>query len=105
MPNKMKYIPGDHLMDCDECGFTYRRSQIARRWDGAMVCFKKCWEPRHPQERVPNATEKVGVDVYRKNATPSDTFIPPERDTTISFYTGIAGYMIVGLGIVGNKQK
>ena len=59
-----KYIPGDHLMVCDECGLTYRRSEVKKRWDGAMVC-KKDWEPKHPQENVRVRVDRVAVDHAR----------------------------------------
>jgi len=33
--------------DCDECGFTFKESQLTKRFDGAMVC-KWCFEEEHP---------------------------------------------------------
>jgi len=59
-----KYIPGDHWAICDECGLKYRRSEIRKRWDGAMVC-KKDWEPKHPQENVRVRVDRIKVDHAR----------------------------------------
>ena len=35
---------------CQECGFTYKRNQLRRRYDGMLVCSKD-WEP-DPEPRV-----------------------------------------------------
>jgi hypothetical protein len=35
--------------DCDECGFTFKEKELAKRWDGAMVC-KRCFEPEHERD-------------------------------------------------------
>jgi hypothetical protein len=59
-----KYIPGDHLMICDECGLTYRKSEMSQRWDKAWVC-KKDFDPRHPQEYVRGRDEDISVPVAR----------------------------------------
>jgi hypothetical protein len=67
-----KYIPGDYLMICDECGLTYRKSQMSQRWDKLWVC-KKDYEPRHPQEYVRGKADNISVPVPR-----------PETETYIS---------------------
>ncbi len=65
------YVPGDHYLICDECGFKVRASETRKRWDGLRVCTKD-WEPRHPQDfvkgrkdrqTVPNARPE-GADTY-----------------------------------------
>lgn len=68
---KEEYIPGDYLMVCDSCGFTYRRSQMKKRWDGMWVCAKD-WEPRHPQEFVRAKADKIRVPVSRPQLTDGD---------------------------------
>jgi hypothetical protein len=37
--------------DCDECGFTYQKTKLLERWDGALVC-NKCYETQHPLDEV-----------------------------------------------------
>lgn len=54
------YRSGDNYMVCDECGLTKRKSEIRKRWDGAMVC-RKDWEPRHPQEFVRGKADRIAV--------------------------------------------
>jgi len=61
------YKPGDWNADCDECGFTYKASQLRKRWDGAMVCPQD-WEPRHPQDLIQPVKEKGGVPWGRPQA-------------------------------------
>ena len=54
------YIPGDHYVYCDRCGFKTRRSQARRTWDGLLVCAAD-WEPRHPQDMVRPRAERQTV--------------------------------------------
>lgn len=79
MSHNFKYIPGDHWVQCQVCGFEYRNSQMRKRWDGVITC-KMDWEPRHPQDFV--------------RATPENTtangFINPSNDNVI---TGTLGYV------------
>jgi hypothetical protein len=44
--------PPDPLIDeqdCDVCGFTFKKKQLLRRWDGAIVC-KWDYEEKHPRD-------------------------------------------------------
>ncbi len=61
---KHKYIPGDHLMVCDECGSVFRYSEMKKRYDNAWVC-KNDWEPKHPQESVRGRADRVRVQAAR----------------------------------------
>lgn len=56
----MSYIPGDHYVYCDECGWKVRKSATRKRWDGAIVCLKD-WEPRHPQDSIKARGERQVV--------------------------------------------
>ena len=73
------YIPGDHWVICDECGFKVRASDTRKRWDGMRVCSKD-WEPRHSQDFVRGRIDKQRVP----NARPEqpDTFINPNDVTS-----------------------
>jgi len=57
---------GDHWQSgnpyavCDECGLVYRKNELRRRWDGALVCDDD-WEIRHPQESVVGIADKIAV--------------------------------------------
>jgi len=59
-----RFIPGDYLMTCDECGVVFRRSEMRERWDKSWVCSKD-WEPKHPQESVRGKADKMQVPVAR----------------------------------------
>jgi hypothetical protein len=54
------FILGDSKAICDVCGFTYKHSQLRKRWDGALVCHQD-FEPRHPQDRIPARTERQNI--------------------------------------------
>lgn len=69
----MTYIPGNHFLICDRCGFKIRRSQARKTWDGLMVCAKRCWEPRHPLDRVKVRIDKQWVRDPRPR--PADVFL------------------------------
>lgn len=63
MPDFRDYVPGDRLVDCDVCGFTYRVSQVRRgvagKQKGLVVCTP-CFDPVHPLEApVPRKREGV----------------------------------------------
>ena len=70
-----KYIPGDHYVICDRCGFKYRRSQCTLDHEGLMVCISKCFEPQHPQEYIKIVPERIVVDDPRPRK--EDVFLEP----------------------------
>lgn len=67
------YQPGNYWLECDECGFDYRRDRMRQRWDRAWVC-SKCWEPRHPQDLLQAKEDAQAVDPARP---PKIRFISP----------------------------
>lgn len=73
------YIPGDHWIICDVCGFKVRSSRTRKRWDGLMVCDAD-WEPRHPQDFVRGRSDRQTVAEARPELT--DTFVGPLQTTT-----------------------
>lgn len=63
MPYTRTFIPGDRLVECDRCGFGYRRSQMRKETGnlgrGLKVC-PHCFDGPHPNdERVPHRREGV----------------------------------------------
>ena len=67
-------VLGDHNAICDVCGFKFKASQLAKRWDGFMVC-EKDWEQRHPQDTLRVKPENTTVPWSRPEA--SDQFVVP----------------------------
>lgn len=56
------YLPGDYYLLCEVCGFKKRRSEVAMRWDGAMVCAED-YEERHPLDLIqPKADQQNVLD-------------------------------------------
>lgn len=43
-----KWIPGDHYVICDYCGFKKRVSEVKKDWKGLMAC-KEDFSLKHPQ--------------------------------------------------------
>lgn len=70
----MAYIPGDHWVICDVCGFKYRASATRKRWDGLRVC-RADYEERHPQDRVRGRKDVQAVHDPRPR--PPDVFVAP----------------------------
>lgn len=68
----MAYLPGDHWMACDVCGFNFRSSQMRMRWDRLWVC-QKDYETRHPQDFVRGKRDDQRVPVSRPE--PEDVFL------------------------------
>lgn len=52
------FVPGNRWVECDRCGFDYRKNQIKLEWNGLAVCLK-CWETRHPQDFVKAVTDHI----------------------------------------------
>lgn len=61
MPQFRDYVPGDRLVDCDVCGFTYRVSQVRRGVTGnqkGLIICQPCFDPEHPNDApVPHKRE------------------------------------------------
>lgn len=66
------YIPGDHWIICDVCGFKVRSSTSRKRWDGARVCLKD-FEERHPQDGIKGKPDRMLVHDPRPE--PADVFL------------------------------
>lgn len=58
---KDRYIPGDHNIIDDMTGEKVKASQTRLRWDG-VVMKAEDWEPRHPQDFLRNAKDRIKVD-------------------------------------------
>lgn len=55
MAYSKQYIPGDRLVDCEICGFTYRFSEMRRGVSGkqkGLVTCPLCFDPPHPRDTV-----------------------------------------------------
>lgn len=46
---KTYYASGEHNVFCDKCGRKRKSSEVAKEWNGLLVC-KEHWERRHPQD-------------------------------------------------------
>ena len=59
---------------CQRCGVKFKNDEVEKEWTGLIVCKKKCFETRHPQDFV--------------RALPDDTSIPysspPPTDIDVS---------------------
>jgi hypothetical protein len=75
-----RYIPGDPLFICDECGLRYRRSLMRERWDHAIVCPKD-YEERHQQEAVRGRADKISVKRARPRTTDKSNLLNQEPTT------------------------
>ena len=55
---------GDYLMVSDESGFTFYKSEMVERWDGAWVHHSET-EPRHPQDFVRAKNDPIALKIIR----------------------------------------
>lgn len=65
----MGYEPGNYWVICDRCGFKRRINTVRKEWNGLLVCFPECWEPRHPQDFVRAVRDKQRVPIARPDRT------------------------------------
>lgn len=75
----MTYVPGNFWRICEVCGFKYRASQTARRWDNLIVCDAD-FEERHPQDFVRGRKDNQTVPDARPE--PVDAFLGPLNTVT-----------------------
>ncbi len=77
-PRSPGYIPGDHWVTCDRCGFDVRSSRARKTWDGLVVCPDD-WEPRHPQDFVRGREDRQAAQglVRPEPAEVTQTFTEP----------------------------
>ena len=95
-PRNPGYIPGDHWVVCDICGFDYRASDMRTQWDGLVVC-RKDYSARHPQDFVRAKKEKIVADypIRPPQLTEENTLA-----TVLDNQPPIAGVAIAGLAVV-----
>lgn len=70
-------VLGDWNVICDQCGKKRKASEVAKRWDGLVVCKTEvrpgCYETRHPQDFVRTVVDNQAVAFSRPE--PADTFV------------------------------
>ena len=75
------WIPGEHWVICDRCGFKYLRRETDLEWQGQLTC-RQCWDPRHPQDILPPyRLDRQWVDEARPR--------PPDMFTTTASYDAL----------------
>lgn len=60
-PINNKYYPGDPLIDCDVCGFTYHVSELRKGIMGTQIGLNVCevdFDSIHPRENPPDLSPK-----------------------------------------------
>ena len=102
--NQNKLKPGSSNGICDICGFKFKREDLRKRWDDAVVC-RKHWETKHPSltynyksrdegaggksfGRTDSATETGGTDVEGNTFPPTfvvDPYTFSDAETGTSF--------------------
>lgn len=85
-PRNPGWKSGDYWMECDICGFDYRRSQMRERWDGLWTC-KKDWEPRHELDFLRSIADDVSVPVSRPSDGAGGIEKVSDADTTLTVGT------------------
>lgn len=80
---------------CDQCATETQLLKLRKRFDGHMVC-QDCWEPRHPQERLP----KPPVERPVKNPRPEPPYSEIDACTTLG-RTSFAGHAVAGCMVAG----
>jgi len=93
------YIPGDHWVECDVCGFEYRQSVMRERWDNLVVCPAD-YEVRHPQDFVRGVEDNQAAQGIVNSPT-EQTFVTGICTTR----SVIAGRAIAGCAIIGFEDN
>lgn len=67
------WIPGQHWLNCERCGFNYRHKDMKKQWDNRIVCAE-CWEPRQPQDFVRGVPDNQQAEGLVRTE-PADVFV------------------------------
>ncbi len=65
---------------CQRCGVKYKNDEVDREWTGLIVCKKKCFELRHPQDFVRAIPDDTSVPFT--SPSPTDVNVSVTYDTT-----------------------
>lgn len=99
---------GDYLVVDDESGFTHVKSDIVRRWDGALV-RKDQWETRNPQEFVKARKDPAPLKEVRPAVEVSAYCPAPftvlSNGTFLYHYTGPGKSMEPGIAVSAADPK
>jgi len=52
-----RYVLGDYKRSCDRCGWDYLRGELAKEWQGFIVC-ERCFEAKQPLLDPPMIIER-----------------------------------------------
>jgi len=81
------YRPGTYLAECERCGWTYYRTELAKETRTGYVVCSSCYDPIHPNEELRNtkAEKTVYIDVVTRTTSDStssddDTDIVADMD-------------------------
>lgn len=73
MPQHTFFRGGDWNAVCDQCGRTFKASQMGMRWDNAMVCLQECMETRNPQDFVKAVDDDQSTPWVRQQVIPTNS--------------------------------
>ena len=109
MALRNRYVKGDWLVICGQCGLTYYRSQCRFTWDNLLVCVEHCWYLRESQDFVHGVGDKQTVPDPRPDipATMGQTTVKvaATKNATaidIDSISGIADNDGIGITLDGN---
>jgi hypothetical protein len=46
---QFRFLSGQHLFECQRCGFVFHSQEKLLEWTGTIVC-RSCYEEKHPLE-------------------------------------------------------
>jgi len=81
------FVGGDPWVQCDRCGFTVRKSDTRKEWNGLQVCTKD-FEYRQPQDYVRSKPDKQSFEGARP---PQDSFVTQAYPNTPTLDTPTGG--------------
>lgn len=86
--------PADYLqfgkwnVICQRCGVKFKNDEVEKEWTGLIVCKKKCFETRHPQDFVRSLPDDQTVPFT--SPPPTDIVV----DVTYDLTTGVHEYTV-----------
>jgi len=78
---KQSFRLGSWNVICDRCGQQHKAESLRQEWTGLRVC-NRCWEPRHPQERLRGKADRQAPPWTRPR--PPDIDVSPGSGNEIT---------------------
>ena len=85
--NTPGYEIGKWLVICQRCGVKYLNDAVEKEWTGLLVCKKKCFDQRHPQDFVRTLPDDQTIPYSSPEPTDVNVDVTYDTETGVQEHT------------------